>query len=93
MSNLTWSNHSFWNYRNSSLVQYKEGLYIFSRYFVKYIFSLTFQVKIAKKKKKVFSFRSLPSDFAEKMSIVAQRRRNKFVLKNLILAKFVFVKA
>ena len=66
-SRLTQSKQFFFKYRNSSLIQYKLGLYVFEKYFLGFCHFL-----MQSSKKHIFVFRSFTSDFADSMSIISK---------------------
>ena len=60
-------------HRNSSLVLYKEGLYVDETFFCVYV---SFQLK--KSKNMIFFFRPFSSDFADKMTIITKTKKNSW---------------
>ena len=64
-------------YRNSSMVQYKKGLYIFKTIFLGGFGHFPSQNCL----KHTFFFRPLTSDFADKMSIIAKRKEKNCLKK------------
>ena len=77
----------FKKYRNSSLIRYKLGLYVFETYFLGFCHFL-----IQSSKKHIFFFWPFTSDFADSMSIISKTTKCWVIKQNKIPTMFILVK-